>query len=82
MFRTTSVQHAFGTNDLNSKSENQSENGNGGFIAALPPEKSDQFKFQLNQIGLDPRRAIFAPKTRQLGGINEMNHAQMTLKQS
>ena len=79
MFRASTVQHATGVNEL---SEEPSQEGNPALIAALPPDRTDHFKYQLNQIGLDPRRAIFAPKTRQLGGINEMNHAQMTVKQS
>lgn len=82
MFRASTVQHTVAANDLNTHSEEQSTDGRGGLIAALPPDRSDSFKQQLNLIGLDPRRAIFAPKTRQLGGINQMNHAQMTVKQS
>lgn len=44
-------------------------------------EASD-VKFQQNQIGLDPRKAIVFPSNRRKGGINEMNLARMTLQQS
>jgi len=48
-------------------------------MSPIESETTD-LKQKQNIIGLDPRKSIFAPKARQVGGINHMNHARMTVK--
>jgi hypothetical protein len=45
MFRASTVQHTVAANELNTHSEEQSHDGSQGLIAALPPDRSDHFKY-------------------------------------
>ena len=50
MFRASTVQHGAGQKNAlnNTQSHSQSREASPGLIAAIPPDRSDHFKYQLN----------------------------------